>query len=144
MSVFEVAMLLCFGVSWPISIAKAVAAKTKERIDPNQELIGQGIEKRGFSVVEVISPCVTHYGKMTGMTSPVEMMQWQRDNTIPVEKAREMPPEELKNKIVTGVLVDIDKPTFHEEHARVLREVPVGSQPRHRHQPVKQDCQTRT
>ena len=28
MSVFEVLMLLCFGLSWPISIAKAVKTKT--------------------------------------------------------------------------------------------------------------------
>jgi hypothetical protein len=28
MSPFEVAMLLCFGVSWPISIAKAIRTKT--------------------------------------------------------------------------------------------------------------------
>ena len=27
MSVFEVAMLLCFGVSWPISIAKAIRTR---------------------------------------------------------------------------------------------------------------------
>jgi len=51
------------------------------------------------------------------------MMQWQKDNSIAIENARETPAEELKNKIVTGVLVDIEKPTFHEEHARLLREV---------------------
>ncbi len=28
MSLFEIAMLLCFGVSWPISIAKAVRTRT--------------------------------------------------------------------------------------------------------------------
>ena len=27
MSIFEVAMLICFGVSWPISIAKSVRTK---------------------------------------------------------------------------------------------------------------------
>jgi hypothetical protein len=60
---------------------------------------------------------------MTGMSSPVDMMRWQKDNAVPFEKAREMSTEELKNKIVTGVLVDIEKPTFHEEHARISREV---------------------
>lgn len=28
MSVFEAAMLVCFGISWPISIAKALRTKT--------------------------------------------------------------------------------------------------------------------
>ncbi len=114
-----------FDISRLVEAAGApfVARSTVYHARVLEKLIGRGIEKRGFSVVEVISPCVTHYGKMTGMTSPAEMMQWQRDNAIPVEKAREMAAEELKNKIVTGVLVDIEKSTFHEEHARVLREV---------------------
>jgi hypothetical protein len=34
-----------------------------------------------------------------------------------------MTPEQLEGKIVTGVLVDIEKPTFHEEHARMSREL---------------------
>jgi len=31
------------GFMEAISIAKAMAAKTKDRIDPNQELVGQGL-----------------------------------------------------------------------------------------------------
>ncbi|MCK9357813.1 MAG: thiamine pyrophosphate-dependent enzyme, partial [Dehalococcoidia bacterium] len=114
-----------FDISKLVEAAGApfVARSTVFHARALEKLIGRAIEKRGFSVVEVMSPCVTHYGKMTGMGSPVEMMQWQRDNSIPIEKAREMPADELKNKIVTGVLVDIEKPTFHEEHARLLREV---------------------
>jgi 2-oxoglutarate ferredoxin oxidoreductase subunit beta len=70
-----------------------------------------------------MAPCVTHYGKWSGMGSAGEMMQWQKDNAVLIEKAREMTPEQLEGKIVTGVLVDIEKPTFHEEHARISREV---------------------
>jgi len=36
-------VIALFGFIEAISIAKAMAAKTKERIDPNQELIGQGL-----------------------------------------------------------------------------------------------------
>jgi hypothetical protein len=50
-------------------------------------------------------------------------MQWQKDNAVQIEKAREMEPEALQGKLVTGVLVDIEKPTFHEEHARISREM---------------------
>lgn len=113
-----------FDISKLVEAAGAVfvARSTVYHTKMLDRLIGQALKKKGFSVVEVMAPCVTHFGKMTGMNSPVQMMQWQKDNAVPFEKAREMSPEELQNKIVTGVLVDIEKPTFHEEHARIWRE----------------------
>lgn len=117
-----------FDISRLVEAAGAVfvARSTVYHARALEKVIARAIEKKGFSVVEVMSPCVTHYGKATGLRSPVEMMAWQRDNAVPVEKAREMEAEDLANKIVTGVLVDIDKPTFHEEHARIRSEVGKG------------------
>ena len=86
-------------------------------------MISRALRKRGFSVVEVMSPCATYFGKFTHMSSPVEMMKWQRDNAIPVGKAGQLGEEELRGKIVTGVLVDRDKPTFHVEHEKISRQV---------------------
>jgi len=44
LSLFTGALVISLvGFMEAISIAKAIAAKTKERIDPNQELVGQGI-----------------------------------------------------------------------------------------------------
>jgi len=44
MSVLSAAIVISLvGFMEAISIAKAIAAKTKERLDPNQELIGQGL-----------------------------------------------------------------------------------------------------
>jgi len=116
-----------FDISRLVEAAGAafVARSTVYHARALEQVIGQAMEKRGFSVVEVMSPCVTHYGKMTGMPSAVAMMQWQKDNTVSVKKAREMTPEELSGKLITGVLVDIDKPTFHEEHAKLWANVDV-------------------
>jgi 2-oxoglutarate ferredoxin oxidoreductase subunit beta len=113
-----------FDISRLVEAAGAtfVARSTVFHARVLEKLIAQAIEKKGFSVVEVMSPCITHYGKMTGMASPVAMMEWQRDNTVAVRKAREMNATELEGKIVTGILVDIEKPTFHEEHARLWAE----------------------
>jgi hypothetical protein len=47
------------------------------------------------------------------------MMKWQRDNSIPVEKAREFGEAELEGKIVIGVLVDKERPTYHEEYEKL-------------------------
>jgi 2-oxoglutarate ferredoxin oxidoreductase subunit beta len=82
-------------------------------------LIEQAFLKKGFSVVEVISHCHTQYGRQNRLGSAVEMMQWQRDHALPVEKALKMKAEELKDKILIGVLIDKELPVFQEEYEKV-------------------------
>jgi 2-oxoglutarate/2-oxoacid ferredoxin oxidoreductase subunit beta len=82
-------------------------------------LIEQALLKKGFSVVEVISHCHTQYGRQNRLGSAVEMMQWQRDHALIVEKALKMKPEELKDKVLIGVLVDKELPVFQEEYEKI-------------------------
>lgn len=70
------------------------------------QLMSQALKKKGFSLVEVIAQCPTYTGRYLELDSAVEMMKWQRDNAIPVAKARQLSPAELKGKIIIGVLVD--------------------------------------
>ena len=82
-------------------------------------LIEQALLKKGFSVVEVISHCHTQYGRQNRLGSAVEMMQWQRDHALPVEKAIKMKSEELKDKVLIGVLIDKELPVFQEEYEKI-------------------------
>jgi 2-oxoglutarate ferredoxin oxidoreductase subunit beta len=82
-------------------------------------LIEQALLKKGFSVVEVISHCHTQYGRQNRLGSAVEMMQWQRDHALPVEKALKMKSEELKEKVLIGVLIDKELPVFQEEYEKI-------------------------
>jgi len=82
-------------------------------------LIEQALLKKGFSVVEVISHCHTQYGRQNRLGSAVEMMEWQRDYAVPVEKALRMKPEELKNKILIGVLIDKELPVYQDEYEKI-------------------------
>jgi len=83
-------------------------------------LIERAIEKKGFGVVEVMSPCPVQYGKLNRLGDAVKMMQWQRDNSVPVEKAKEMSPEELQGKIVIGVLMERELPIYQEEYEKII------------------------
>ncbi len=87
-----------------------------------EQLIGRALEKKGFAMVEVIAQCVTYGGRWLRLDSSVEMMKWQRDNSITVEKAKELGEAELKGKIVIGVLVNKERPTYHEEYKRLFSE----------------------
>ena len=61
------------------------------------------------------------------MGHPVKMMEWLRDNTVPVAKYDRMTPEERKDKVRTGVIVDLDLPEFAEEYDRLIERVKSGT-----------------
>jgi len=82
-------------------------------------LMEKAFLKPGFSVVEVITHCHTQYGRQNRLGSAVEMMEWQRDHAVPAEKALKMKSEELKDKILIGVLVDKELPVYQDEYEKV-------------------------
>ena len=86
-----------------------------------EHLIGKALNKKGFSIVEVASPCVT-YARWMGGSSPVDMMKWQKENAVTVGKARNLSQAELEGKIVTGVLADKVRPCYNEEYEKLLQQ----------------------
>jgi len=82
-------------------------------------LMEKAFLKQGFSVVEVISHCHTQYGRQNRLGTAVEMMEQQRDQAVTVEKAIRMKPNELKDKMVIGVLVDKELPVYQDEYERI-------------------------
>ncbi len=84
-------------------------------------LIEKALQKNGFSVVEVISQCHTHFGRLNKRGNQIEMMKWQRDHAVPVEKARKMTPEEMADKFETGILVDREAPSYIEEYNQLRK-----------------------
>lgn len=82
-------------------------------------LLEKAFMKNGFSVVEVVSHCHTQYGRLNRMGTAVEMMQWQKEHAITVEKAAGMADEELADKFKIGVLIDRQLPVFQDEYDKV-------------------------
>ncbi len=109
----------------PLDIAKVaeaaganfVARGTTYHVVALGKLMEQAFLKNGFSVIEVISQCPVHFGKLNGSPSPVEMLKWRRDNTVHV-KAQDG--SENASKIVRGVLVERDQPGFVERYRRMI------------------------
>jgi 2-oxoglutarate ferredoxin oxidoreductase subunit beta len=90
-------------------------------------LMEKAFLKQGFSVVEVIAHCHTQYGRQNRLGGAVEMMEWQRDNAVTVEKAAGMKSEEMKDKILIGVLVDKELPVFQNEYDRIRERAKGGA-----------------
>ena len=82
-------------------------------------LFEKAFSKTGFSVVEVVSNCHTQYGRLNRMGTAVEMMQWQKEHAIAVEKALGMTDSDLADKFKIGVLIDRELPVFQDEYDKV-------------------------
>lgn len=83
------------------------------------QLLEKALRKKGFSLVEIITQCPTYYGRKNRLGTAVEMMEWQRDQAVLVEKARDLAQEELAGKFTIGVLVDKELPNFLDEYDKV-------------------------
>ena len=96
-----------------------VARGTAYHAELLHRLIEQALGKPGFSLVEIITQCPTYFGRKNRLGTAVEMMQWQRDQAVPVEKAQDLTAEQWAGKFSIGVLVDKNLPAFIEEYEKV-------------------------
>lgn len=79
----------------------------------------KALAHKGFSLLEVLSPCPTYFGRNNGMTDPVENLRWIRDNSVMLEEARRMDPSALGGKYVLGELFETRRPELSEVYARL-------------------------
>jgi|YNPNPStandDraft_1061719.scaffolds.fasta_scaffold01333_5 2-oxoglutarate ferredoxin oxidoreductase subunit beta len=99
--------------------APFVARGTVYHVNLLDRLLEKAVEKKGFALLEVITHCPTHFGKLNLMGGPVESMMWMASHAVPVEKARKMDAEDLQGKFRIGVLVDRDIPDYQTEYEQV-------------------------
>jgi len=103
--------------------ASFVARGTAYNAVQLERFIEKAMLKKGFSVVEAMSPCPTVYGRRNKMRGGVAMLRDLKDHSVPVKKAADMDPEDLKGKIITGILTDIDQPEYTAEYDQLIAEV---------------------
>jgi 2-oxoglutarate ferredoxin oxidoreductase subunit beta len=100
--------------------ATFVARGTAYHVTQLVDLIALALENKGFSFVEAYSQCPTYYGRRNKLGSAVDMLEWYKKNSVPVKTAATKDPQELKGKIVTGVLKKAPREEFTEEYQRVI------------------------
>lgn len=90
------------------------------------KLIEAGMRKKGFSVIEALTPCPTYYGRRNSQKSVIDSLNWQTENTISINKAARLSPEELNGKIVIGELANRDKPEYVSEYQKFVERLNVA------------------
>ncbi|MDY6953144.1 MAG: 2-oxoacid:ferredoxin oxidoreductase subunit beta [Thermodesulfobacteriota bacterium] len=99
--------------------AAFVARATVFHAELLEKLVEKGIQKRGFSVVEVMSNCHIQFGRRNRLADPVTMMKWLRDHAVPIDKASKMAESALQEKFTIGLLTDLDKPIYTQEYQKI-------------------------
>jgi 2-oxoglutarate ferredoxin oxidoreductase subunit beta len=103
--------------------ASFVARETVAKPLLLDKLIERAILKKGFSLVEVMTPCPTTYGRRNKEGDGLAMTEDLKKRSMPQAKAAKLPDEEKEDAIVTGVFVDIEKPEYTEQYARLVEHV---------------------
>lgn len=85
-----------------------------------RSLIKQGIGVRGFSLIEVMTACPTHYGHLNKQGDAAQMMELMHRSSVPVERAAKMTEEELAGKIVTGVLWNKPREDYYTRYKKII------------------------
>jgi 2-oxoglutarate ferredoxin oxidoreductase subunit beta len=75
--------------------------------------IKNALNHKGFSVVEILSQCPTHFGRYAlGSGSPKGLVEWIKSHTVPASAAEKMSPEQTAGKYLVGEFVNVEKPVF--------------------------------
>lgn len=96
----------------------------------------KALKHKGTSVIEVITPCVTYFGRKNldnlgdeylGVEGEIMdnsgiMIDWIKRNSVRINQAKFMTEDELFNKYIIGEFrYESDKPEYSEEYAKIQK-----------------------
>jgi 2-oxoglutarate ferredoxin oxidoreductase subunit beta len=94
-----------------------VARWTPFHIRKMAHSMAEAITKRGFSFIEIVSPCPTVYSRYNQQGDGLDMIRYYRKNSrIKNYADTKNVSLEMDKEIVVGKFVDIEKPTFLDYH----------------------------
>ena len=91
-----------------------------------RNLIKQGMQTKGFALIEILDTCPTHYGRLNKFGDAGHMLEKVHHMTVPVEKAAKMTEEELEGKFVTGVLVNRQREDYYTRYQQIIDRLATG------------------
>ncbi len=100
-----------------------VARWTSYHVRQMAKAMKEAIQKRGFSFLEIISPCPTLYERRNRLGDGLTRMNWYRENSEIQHGADTRTLDiDFEGKIICGKFVDKDKPTFLDTYNQQLGE----------------------
>lgn len=98
--------------------ATFVARTTSYHIHESTKILKQAIEHKGFSLVEVMSQCPTHYGRKNRLGDAINMLEYFKKNTTPSgSKAKEKNPDLIER----GIFVQKEMPEYCSAYEKIIK-----------------------
>ncbi len=97
--------------------ATFVARSTSYHAKECTEILKKGISHKGFSVIEILSQCPTHYGRKNKEGDAVAMMELHNTKTAKLgsKKLNENP-----DLLARGIFVDALRPEYCQEYDKII------------------------
>ena len=108
--------------------ASFVALGDVYHVQQLDKLITAALSKKGFSVVEILSPCPTAYGRRNKLANPVDLMNWLKDNVVQKDRLDKMAEDERMGRVASGLLWDVEKPEFTAEYDKLIEKLKTEKQ----------------
>ncbi|MCW3489688.1 thiamine pyrophosphate-dependent enzyme [Dethiobacter alkaliphilus] len=84
------------------------------------KMIEEGVNHKGFSVVEAMTYCPTGFGRQNKSGSAAAMLNWYKDHAVPVEKAAVSDAKTLKERITIGIHHQEQEAEFVSEYEKII------------------------
>ncbi|MBW1764347.1 MAG: 2-oxoacid:ferredoxin oxidoreductase subunit beta, partial [Deltaproteobacteria bacterium] len=98
--------------------ATFVARTTSYHVHESTKILKQAIEHKGFSLVEVMSQCPTHYGRKNRLGDAINMLEYFKKNTTPSgSKAKEKNPDLIER----GIFVQKEMPEYCSAYEKIIK-----------------------
>ena len=103
--------------------ASFVARTTTYHAKQITDLIKKAINHKGFSVVEVLSQCPTHFGRKNRLGGAADMMEWFKDNTTTIGSKKKQENPEL---IERGIFVERERLEYCNAYDNIIEKASKG------------------
>jgi 2-oxoglutarate ferredoxin oxidoreductase subunit beta len=104
--------------------ATFVARSTVYHVKHAEKMIKEGLEHKGFSVIELVSNCHTYYGRLNKLGEPIDMLNVMKDRSV--MDSPDLTPEKMKETekdYRLGVLQRTDdRPELCELYERLIEQ----------------------
>lgn len=81
----------------------------------------RALNHKGFSVVEAMSQCPVQYGRRNKLGTPMDMMQWFKDNSVSSPVFDKIPPDEVDEQFPVGVLVNKEEKDYIDRYRDIVK-----------------------
>lgn len=105
--------------------ATFVARATTYHVKQMTDIVGQAILHKGFSVVEIMSQCPTHFGRKNNLETAVDILEYYKNQTTPIGSKAKSKNSDLVER---GIFVQKELPEYCDEYDKIIKRAMTGKQ----------------